>query len=97
MLAEMKDLGKIGVEHFGAVYKEESMVTIAEVVKMTTYFKFYYWNERLLEEASKYEMQEGLHRFQKDKSPGQLSGLLIFSWGFMSCSKMIFWDLFTAD
>jgi hypothetical protein len=58
------------VEHFSEIY-EESHVTIVEVVKMETFFLSLLNdkdNVRLLEEASKDELQEVSHSFQNIKA-----------------------------
>jgi hypothetical protein len=60
------------VEHFSEIYKEESRVTIVEVVRMTSFFPNFVSeedNNRLMEEVSKDELGEALHSLQKDKSP----------------------------
>jgi len=38
MASSFEDIAKLGIEHFNGIYKGESRVSIAEVVKMTTYF-----------------------------------------------------------
>ena len=67
-----EDLGKLELEHFGDVYKEDRKATIVEVVKMTTFFPSFVndmSNESLMEEVAKEDLRVVLHSFQKHKSP----------------------------
>jgi hypothetical protein len=50
-----EDLGKLELEHFGDVCKEDSKATIVQVVKMTTFFPSFVndmSNESLMEEVA---------------------------------------------
>jgi len=67
-----EDLGKLELEHFGDVYKEDSKATFVQVVKMTTFFPSFVndmSNESLMEVVAKEDLQVVLHSFQKNRSP----------------------------
>jgi hypothetical protein len=81
-----EDLGKLELEHFGDVYKEDSKATIVEVVKMTTFLPRFVndmSNESLMEEVAKEDLQVVLHSFQKIKVHDQTVGLQNSFWVFV--------------
>jgi hypothetical protein len=76
---KFEDIARDGVDHFGNVYKEEYRVSIAEVVRMISFFPSFVnevENSSLMMEVSKEEIQVVFHSFQKDKSTG-LDGWLV--------------------
>eukprot|EP01018_Ginkgo_biloba_P002192 Gb_33330 [translate_table: standard] len=67
------ELSQLGVDHFKVLYKEENKTTIAEVVKMSSFFPSFVGEEdnvSLTKEITVDELQGVMVSLQKDKSPG---------------------------
>jgi hypothetical protein len=79
-------MSKLGKNYFQNLFKEETQVSIEEVVQVAQFFPRFVEeedNRLLMEEVTEKELLEVLHSFQKDKIPGQMDGLLNSSWAVM--------------
>lgn len=65
-------LEKLAKDHFQNLFKANGRATIANIVRLTLFFPRFVNDEdnKLLYEVSEAKLQEVLHSFQKDKSPG---------------------------
>jgi hypothetical protein len=80
-----EDLARIGKDHFERIYKDDNKVNIVDIIHMTYFFLSFVLEEDngiLMEEVSKAELKDVLHRFQKDKSPSPDGWLVEFFLGF---------------
>eukprot|EP01018_Ginkgo_biloba_P022058 Gb_03022 [translate_table: standard] len=84
-VTNFEDLARAGVSHFGKIFKAEERVSIAEVVRLTSFFPSFVneaENLSLLKEVSKEEVQAVLHSLQKEKRPGPDGWPVEFFMGF---------------
>jgi hypothetical protein len=71
MATSYPEIAQAGIEHFRDSYQAERRATIAEVLRLCSFFPHFVNqdNQNLMEEISKEELLSVLQSFQKDKSP----------------------------
>jgi len=86
LVTSFEGLAALGVEHFGALFKEQEVASIAEVIQVAQLFPRFVdeeTNQKLMGEVTEKELSEVLHSFQKDKSPGPDGWPIEFFLGFL--------------
>jgi hypothetical protein len=73
-----KDIVQEGVNYFGSIYKADRRETIAEVLRMFTFFPSFVNpkdNQNLMEEVGMEELLTVIQSFLKIKAPRPMGGL----------------------